>query len=542
MKPAYRLAVSLLLPSLIALHANAQTQSWIHQLGTSGSEHSRAAASDGAGGVFVGGFTSGNLGGPPAGGFDNWVARYDGAGTQVWIRQFGTTGHEEVGGLAPDGTGGVFVASNWDTLGGEARLARYDSAGNQVWARVFGITETWAEVAAPDGVGGVCVGGSTGTNLAAPNAGYRDPWLARYDSAGTRLWIRQFGSGSDDYARAIACDGASVFVAGYTGGALGGPPGGGQDAWLARYDLAGNQLWIRQHGSAVDEFAWALAVDGAGGVFVALGFALGHYDAAGNQLWVVPAPGDMRALTADGSGGTLGAGLVWGGSSAADAWLARFDNAGGQSWYQSVSTLSDDVAQAIVSDGSQIAFVAGYTRGSLGGPYQGGGSDAWVARYDLPPPPIGVTFCTGTSTACPCGNAGATGHGCENSIFPEGGLLQANGVPSVIVDSVVLSGSHMPNAAALYVQGTNQQGGGQGVAFGDGLRCAGGSILRIGTKFNAAGASHYPEPGDSPVSIRGQVPPGGGTRTYQIWYRNAAAFCMPATFNLTNGLELLWLP
>jgi hypothetical protein len=31
-------------------------------------------------------------------------------------------------------------------------------------------------------------------------------------------------------------------------------------------------------------------------------------------------------------------------------------------------------------------------------------------------------------------------------------------------------------------------------------------------------------------------------RTYQCWYRNAAAFCQPATFNLTNGIQTTWQP
>jgi hypothetical protein len=44
------------------------------------------------------------------------------------------------------------------------------------------------------------------------------------------------------------------------------------------------------------------------------------------------------------------------------------------------------------------------------------------------------------------------------------------------------------------------------------------------------------------VSVRGQLPTGGGTRTYQVWYRNAVAFCTPSVFNLTNGLEIVWTP
>jgi hypothetical protein len=42
--------------------------------------------------------------------------------------------------------------------------------------------------------------------------------------------------------------------------------------------------------------------------------------------------------------------------------------------------------------------------------------------------------------------------------------------------------------------------------------------------------------------VRGSVPAGGGVRTYQAWYRNAAAFCSAATFNLTNAVEVTWTP
>ncbi|MEY2745111.1 MAG: hypothetical protein RL112_153, partial [Planctomycetota bacterium] len=95
---------------------------------------------------------------------------------------------------------------------------------------------------------------------------------------------------------------------------------------------------------------------------------------------------------------------------------------------------------------------------------------------------------------------------------------------------------------ALYFQGTTQAASGAGTAFGDGLRCAAGSVIRLGTTLNVAGASTYPNAtGTIPVSIKGATTP-GATRTYQVWYRNASAFCTPSTFNLTNGLSTTWLP
>ena len=78
--------------------------------------------------------------------------------------------------------------------------------------------------------------------------------------------------------------------------------------------------------------------------------------------------------------------------------------------------------------------------------------------------------------------------------------------------------------------------------FGDGLRCAAGTIVRLKTKTVVGGTAAYPQAGDPSVSVRGQLPAGGGTRHYQTWYRNAAAFCTPSTFNLTNGVRLTWQP
>ncbi len=153
----------------------------------------------------------------------------------------------------------------------------------------------------------------------------------------------------------------------------------------------------------------------------------------------------------------------------------------------------------------------------------------------------GVAFCfgDGSGTACPCGNAGVAGNGCASSVNANGGHLQATGSALLTGDTLVLAGTGMPNSSALYFQGTLQQNGGMGIAFGDGLRCAAGAIVRLGTKNNTAGGSQYPEVGDPSISVRGLVTT-PGTRTYQCWYRNAAAFCTPSTFNLTNGWEVTW--
>jgi len=148
----------------------------------------------------------------------------------------------------------------------------------------------------------------------------------------------------------------------------------------------------------------------------------------------------------------------------------------------------------------------------------------------------------GSGVACPCANNSGLGanEGCLNS-FATGGKLDASGAASVSSDTLVLQGSQMPNSSALYFQGTQAIAAGAGVAFGDGLRCSGGTVIRLGTKTNVAGASQYPVGADQVVSVRGSCAP-GSVRTYQVWYRNAAAFCTASTFNLTNGLTVTWNP
>jgi hypothetical protein len=155
--------------------------------------------------------------------------------------------------------------------------------------------------------------------------------------------------------------------------------------------------------------------------------------------------------------------------------------------------------------------------------------------------PVPFCFGDGSGTACPCANSGAAGNGCASSVNASGGNLATSGVASLAGDTLVLAGSGMPSSSALYFQGTTQQSGGLGAVFGDGLRCAGGTITRLKTVTNVSGASQYPQPGDPSVSVKGNVV-APGTRTYQVWYRNAdPAFCTPSTFNLTNGVEVTWM-
>jgi hypothetical protein len=154
---------------------------------------------------------------------------------------------------------------------------------------------------------------------------------------------------------------------------------------------------------------------------------------------------------------------------------------------------------------------------------------------------LAETFCFGFANTCPCQNeSSGSGGGCRNSLFG-GARLYGSGYASLANDSYALTSISMPpSAPALYFQGTERVNGGSGQVFGDGLRCAGGVVTRLRVVATGADGSSTLPPALGPLSILGQVT-APGVRTYQVWYRNAASYCTPATFNLTNGLELTWV-
>jgi hypothetical protein len=149
---------------------------------------------------------------------------------------------------------------------------------------------------------------------------------------------------------------------------------------------------------------------------------------------------------------------------------------------------------------------------------------------------LGTAYCfgDGSGAACPCGNAGVAPRGCANSTG-QGALLSASGSSSVSANTLVVSASGLPaTAPALLFQGTTQVNGGAGVAFGDGLRCAGGVVTRLGTRTAAGGTAQW-GPGFLPPATPAQ------TLHFQAWYRNVAGPC-GSGWNLSSARSIALTP
>ena len=541
---------------MLASVASAQNQTWIRQFGSTSWDFAYGAATDGSGGVYVTGVTFGNLGATSAGGDDAWLARYSGSGNLVWLRQFGTSGTDLARGAAPDGSGGVFVAGVSDgSLGGpgaglnDAWLARYDDAGNQTWIRQLGTSsDDFAEAVAPDGAGGVFLSGYTGGSLGGPNAGQNDIWLAHYDGAGNQSWIRQLGSASDDWTGATAPDGAGgVYVSGVTYGSLGAVNAGLNDVWLARYGSAGNVLWIRQFGSNDADRAQGAAPDGAGGLYItgatygSLGGPNGgsddawlvRYDSAGNQLWLRQFGSTSADLThdaaSDGTGGVYVSGYTngsLGGPNAGDfdAFLARYDSGGNRTWIRQFGSPGADLAYEVSTDGAGGVYVSGDTSGVLGGSTTGL-SDAWVARFDGRI--TSTRYCT---PAVP----NSTG---------QPGLLSATGSNPVLANDLTLFTSQLPPSSFGFFLASRTQGLVVGAGGGQGDLCLGGAIGRFvgpGQIMNSGATGSFaldvdltrmPQPSGN-VAVQP-----GETWNFQAWHRDANP---TVTSNFTDALSVMF--
>src|SRR6185503_12305283 len=94
----------------------------------------------------------------------------------------------------------------------------------------------------------------------------------------------------------------------------------------------------------------------------------------------------------------------------------------------------------------------------------------------------------GGVAACPCSNpSGGTGRGCDNSAATGGATLSASGATVLSSDSLVLTTSgERPTALSVVFQATASIPA--GLVFGQGVRCAGGTLKSLYSR-NASGGS-----------------------------------------------------
>lgn len=280
----------------------------------------------------------------------------------------------------------------------------------KAWTRLFGgASEDFADTVAADASGNAIVVGATQGALGGSNAGRYDLFVAKYDPAGNRLWIRQRGTAERDFAYDVATDAAgNIYITGYTGAGLDGNTHIGRwDAYLMKFNSVGTWQWTRQIGTANDDEGYGVAVDPSANVLLT-GYVRGNlhgiprvgaadvfickYDPSGNRLWTVlfgsPENDQGNAITCDAAGNIYVTGGCEGSLDGTpylgngDAFLAKFSSTGQQLWLRRFGTVNREGGNRLATDANGNVYLAGSSTGTLFGYPRLGGHDAFLAKYD----------------------------------------------------------------------------------------------------------------------------------------------------------------
>jgi RHS repeat-associated protein len=174
----------------------------------------------------------------------------------------------------------------------------------------------YAASIAVDSGNNIYLGGRT----ASFGAGGNDALVVKYDANGSVVWARTWGGASDDYATGIGI-GPDGYI--YVAGGTSSYGAGWYDAFLLKFDTAGNLIWNRTWGAGSYEVGYDVAFDSAGNIYVAAeSYSAGNaavflkFDPAGdllsNRAWKGPATYDSAySVDVDTQGNVLLAGISW---------------------------------------------------------------------------------------------------------------------------------------------------------------------------------------------------------------------------------------
>ena len=238
------------------------SQVWVKTFGTAGDDRPPGTPGQCIGvdstGIYIVGITNGSFPGyASAGGQDIFVAQLDtGLTATTWISQVGTAGADSsLGSTIIDPSNNILIAAT--TTGAfpgfvlqgpqDIVLAKFNPAGVNLWVKQYGSPGTdFMSSIAHGPQGSVYLAGHTdGAFAGFTNAGGKDGFLMHLNNDGSQDWVQQFGSSLNDQIWSVFYDGVDgIFLGGDTMGSL---PGynfaniGAPSALLLKFNKLGIQ-------------------------------------------------------------------------------------------------------------------------------------------------------------------------------------------------------------------------------------------------------------------------------------------------------------
>ncbi len=251
-----------------------------------------------------------------AGSTDLFVAKYDLNGSLLWVRSAGGLSADYPTAIDADDDGNIYVSGAYENsitldtatltttnLYGESFYAKYDANGNLQWARTTkGNNFNLLTGLACDNQGSFFMTGFFGGNFRVQSASINaqtvsyDILLAKVDGNGNLQWLERAGGAFEDESNAVCTDGAgNVFITGYFAGTAyfdgnSVTYNDYSDVFVAKYDPAGNNVWVHDGNGAQLDAGYGIAADADGNVY-ATGMFQNIVDFDGHQL-----TGDFRDI------------------------------------------------------------------------------------------------------------------------------------------------------------------------------------------------------------------------------------------------------
>jgi hypothetical protein len=231
----------------------------------SGNEQPSAIVVDGAGNVYVTGYSLGS-----GTGYDYATVKYDSAGNEVWVERYNGSGNgtDRAMGMVLDLSGDVVVTGGSVGAGTDSDYVtvKYHSSGGEAWVRTYDGPASGYDRAysiALDSSSSIYISGTSGVSLSDS-----DVATIKYDGDGNQLWVRRYDGpdGHQSRGRRLAVDGAdNLYVGGHTWGG-----GGSSDFLLIKYDGSGNELWRALYDGPGNDYdiLGGLGLDSSGNAYV----------------------------------------------------------------------------------------------------------------------------------------------------------------------------------------------------------------------------------------------------------------------------------
>ncbi|MDC0229510.1 SBBP repeat-containing protein [Deltaproteobacteria bacterium] len=158
-------------------------------------------------------------------------------------------------------------------------LVKQNSFGSREWIMDLGISDEESGISMTfDSSDNVYITGYTRNGLEGnKNSGDFTVFLVKYNSSGTKDWIKKLGKSEVEYgARLIVDSSDNIYVTGFSSEFE------FRNTLMAKYDTSGNREWTKALGSTLNDFAWDVTVDSNDNIYVT-GFSENSF--AQNSSW-----------------------------------------------------------------------------------------------------------------------------------------------------------------------------------------------------------------------------------------------------------------